>query len=234
MEGLSNSGDDYKEAIDCLRKRYDRPRLIHQAHVRAILEAPALKEGNGKELRRLHDIINQHLRALKAMDCKPSGQFITSALELKLDDNTIFEWQKYSQSSTSVPHYSDFLTFLNLRVEATATIKNRPSAPNKTPSFPVNVQTPHPTPNPSPSNAKEACVVCKSTTHQIHSCPKFKGLSHEQMIGLVKSNGLCINCLRTGHIGKHCSSVHRCHVCQRRHHTLLHSETKSSQTPQSN
>ena len=89
VEGLSNSGDDYKEAIECLRERYDRPRLIHQAHVRAILEAPGLKDGNGKELRRLHDIVNQHLRALKAMDCEPSGQFITSALELKLDDNTM-------------------------------------------------------------------------------------------------------------------------------------------------
>ena len=55
VEGLSGSGDHYSEAVECLRKRYDRPRLIHQAHVRAILEAPALKDGNGRELRRLHD-----------------------------------------------------------------------------------------------------------------------------------------------------------------------------------
>ena len=96
VEGLSGSGDHYEEAVQCLKKLYDRPRLIHQAHVRAVLDAPSLKDGNGKELRRLHDAINQHLRALKAMDYEPSGPFITSIFELKLDTNTMLEWQKYS------------------------------------------------------------------------------------------------------------------------------------------
>ncbi len=50
VEGLSTSGEQYKEAVDCLKKRFDRPRLLHQAHVKAILDAPALKEGTGKEL----------------------------------------------------------------------------------------------------------------------------------------------------------------------------------------
>ncbi len=34
IEGLSRSGEQYEEAIACLKDRYDRPRLIHQAHVR--------------------------------------------------------------------------------------------------------------------------------------------------------------------------------------------------------
>ena len=87
IEGLSRSGEYYAEAVDCLKSRYDRPRLIHQTHVRLILEAPALKEGTGKELRRLHDTVQQHLRALKAMDYEPPGPFVTSILELKLDVN---------------------------------------------------------------------------------------------------------------------------------------------------
>ena len=70
-----------------------------------IFEAPSLKEGTGKELGRLCDTVQQHLRALKAMDYEPSGPFITSTLELKLNPNTMFEWQKHSQSSTVVPHY---------------------------------------------------------------------------------------------------------------------------------
>ena len=68
---------------DTLRKRFDRPRLIHQAHVRAILCAPALKTGSGKELRRLHDTLVQHLRALKAMKSEPAGSFVTSMIELQ-------------------------------------------------------------------------------------------------------------------------------------------------------
>jgi hypothetical protein len=94
IEGLSRSGEFYVEAIECLKAHYDRPRLIHQTHVCMVLEAPALKDGTGRELRRLHDTVQQHLRALKAMDYEPSGPFITSALELKLDVNTMFEWQR--------------------------------------------------------------------------------------------------------------------------------------------
>ena len=33
IEGLSSTGDHYDEAIKCLKERYNKPRLIHQAHV---------------------------------------------------------------------------------------------------------------------------------------------------------------------------------------------------------
>ena len=48
-----------------------------------IMDAPALKDGNGKEMHRLHDTVQQHLCALKALGNEPSGPFITSMLELK-------------------------------------------------------------------------------------------------------------------------------------------------------
>ena len=123
IEGLSRSGECYSEAVKCLQTRYNKPHLIHQTHVKMILEAPQLTEGNGKELRRLHDVVQQHLRALKAMDCEPPGQFVTSILELKLDQNTMFEWQKHSQDS--VPHYNDLLGFINLRAQASETLPAR-------------------------------------------------------------------------------------------------------------
>ena len=118
IEGLSRSGEYYAEAIECLQSRYDRPCLIHQAHVCMILEATSLKEGNGKELRRLHDTAQQHLRVLKVMGCEAPGPFITSVLELKLDSSTMFEWQRHSQESTDVPHYKELLDFINLRAQA--------------------------------------------------------------------------------------------------------------------
>ena len=48
IEGLSRSGEYYAEAISCLQARYDRPRLIHQAHVKKILDTPSLKDGGGE------------------------------------------------------------------------------------------------------------------------------------------------------------------------------------------
>ena len=63
--GLTQTSENYEEAIKCLKKRYDRPRVLHQAHVRKIQEAFSIKTGSGQELRRLHDHLSQHIKALK-------------------------------------------------------------------------------------------------------------------------------------------------------------------------
>ena len=53
IEGLSYSGDQYQEAIECLKSRYNRPRVTHRARVRIVVDAPPLKDGSRKELGRL-------------------------------------------------------------------------------------------------------------------------------------------------------------------------------------
>jgi hypothetical protein len=114
-EGLSRSGEHCAEAVDYLKSRYNHPCLIHRTHVRKIY---ALKEGTGKELHRLHDVFQQHLRALKSMDHESSGSFITSMMGLSLDQSTMFEWQKFSQKSAT--NY-ELLEFLNLSAQACKT-----------------------------------------------------------------------------------------------------------------
>jgi len=236
IEGLSRSGDHYAEAVQCLKDRYNHPCLIHEAHVRMIVDAPALKDGSGKELRRLHDVVQQHLRALRSLGHDPPGSFITSLLELKLDTTTMFEWQRHSQSSVDVPHYDDLLKFLNLRAQASessASETNRKTFRNDTSrtkgqflgksvtSFTASVDT------------SVNCVACKRDKHPLYACAKFKALSHEDMLSLVKSNGLCLNCMRHGHHAKNCNSAHRCKH-QRPHHTLLHVEPKGETPPPEN
>jgi hypothetical protein len=47
------------------------------------------------------------------MGCAPQGPFITSILELKLNDTTSFKWQDLPD----FPHYNKLLGFLNLRAQ---------------------------------------------------------------------------------------------------------------------
>ena len=56
IQGLSHSAGNYAEAVECLRKRFDKPGIIHWSQVKALVEAPSIKSGSGKELRHLHDV----------------------------------------------------------------------------------------------------------------------------------------------------------------------------------
>lgn len=203
-----------------------------------IMDAPALKDGSGKEVRRLHDTVQQHLRALKALGNEPSGPFITSMLELKLDTNTAFEWHKYSQDSEEVPHYSKLLEFLNLRAQAS----EAPNAESKRSHR--NDAHSAKRPNNQGSGAQRfhftsltsnvtdhSCVVCKEK-HPLYICSQFKSFSRDRKLSIVRSNNLCLNCLGSGHFAKSCRSLNRCQKCQKIHHTLLHQPQETTASSQ--
>ena len=138
----------------------------------------------------LLDKVQQHLRALNAMGSEPSGPFITSVLELKLDPTTMFEWQKYSQESTDVPHYNDLLEFLNMRAQALESHsvdqgrrrtrselhhKKQQGGSKSVASFVTNA-----------SNTSDMCVLCKNDKRCLYVCAKFKSLLDEQMVSALK------------------------------------------------
>ena len=78
----------------------------------------------------------------------------------------------------------------------------------------------------SPTSGK-----CSAKKHLLYACPKFKSLPHEMKLSVLK-NELCSNCLGSGHFWRQCTSVHKCKVCQKPHHTLLHLDQPSiSSTP---
>ena len=216
--------------------------MIHQTHVSRILNAPSLKEGSGKELCNLQDTVRQHLRALKAMDYEPSGPFITSILELKLDTTTMFEWQKHTQSSTEVPHYQHLLEFVDLLAQASETstteqakgssrvglsVPKKSTMPNR-PQLTSFITS-------TSSQTGNNCIVCNDgSKHPLYACSRFKALSHENKLILLKNSKLCFNCLKPGHFVKMCRSNQHCKACQGPHHTLLHVEPTVGIPNQSN
>ena len=184
IRGLAKTGDTYGEAIDCLCQRYDRPRVVHQVHVNAILSLPVPKDGNCKELLSFHDTATLHLRALKAMKLDDFDSFVTAVLVSRLEKTTAREWRKYSDGAEGIPPYSDLLKYIVLQacdgVDGTPEAGKRPAsgAGKKGRGKPSYTST-------ESDRKSEGCVACKQDNHVLAGCQVFPGfaLSRKMVFG---------------------------------------------------
>ena len=208
IQGLTQSAESHQEAIKCLKERYDRPRLTHREHVRSIVQAPPMKADNGRELRRLYDLWNQHIKAIKPFDAYDIDTFLTATIELKLGETTKLKWMEHSNDSTKTPPYTDLLKYMDLQAQ------HFESAP-----FERKQQT---AAYKSYTAVEEACVACGKANHPLGNCVKFQSATREEHWDLVMSNARCRNCLKSGHIASKCRAPPMCKKCHKQHHTLLH------------
>ena len=176
IESLTIDAKCYKEAIDCLQNCYDQPRVMHRAHTCAILDAHSLKDGNSKELRCLHDVTKQHLRALRVMKYETFASLVTSILELKVDHITIFKWQRHTHSSNTVPDFGDLLEFLDLRARAGKNAA-REGETRRQVSLPEKKAVTKPS---YTASGEEYFVGCKTAKHPLYGFRVFYGLPHTQ------------------------------------------------------
>ena len=100
--------------------------------------------------------------------------FVTSVLESKLDQTTMFEWQKHSQGSKDVPDYLELLDFLDLRARATKNAKGEHERKHSSNLLSTNAARPF-----YVAYTNETCVACKKANHPLYSCKAFQALSHE-------------------------------------------------------
>ena len=112
VQGVTQKAESYQDTIGCLKDRYDRPRLIHREHVLNIVQAPPIKAKNGKELRRLYDPWNQHIRAIKAFEAYDINTFLTAIMQQKLGEATKLKWMEHSNESETTPPYTNLLRFI--------------------------------------------------------------------------------------------------------------------------
>ena len=114
---LTHSAESYQEAIKCSKDRYDRPGLSFHEHVYSIVHALPMKADNGRELQRLYDRWNQHIRAIKAFDAYDIDTFLTAIMELKLGETTKLKLMEHINDSTKTPPYTDLLKFMDLQAQ---------------------------------------------------------------------------------------------------------------------
>lgn len=58
--------------------------------------------------------------------------------------------------------------------------------------------------------------------HALRACRQFKRMPAKLRKGKAEELGYCTNCLAKSHKRFNCTSKIRCHLCKRKHHTMLH------------
>jgi hypothetical protein len=116
-ESLSISGENYMNAINVLRKRFENKRLIVNQHVTNILNIQPLLKSSFTELRTLIDTVNNNIAALKVLQYQPEhwDPFLVPIILEKLHFVSKKGWQ--ARLDKDVPTYNSFNDFLEKRYQ---------------------------------------------------------------------------------------------------------------------
>ncbi|XP_044010186.1 uncharacterized protein LOC122853833 [Aphidius gifuensis] len=232
---------NFAEAWKALVSFYENKRLFIDAHISTLLSIKRVPSGTSDELQKLLSTCSQVLAALKALK-RPTDTWddlLIGIVKSKLDSGSIGKWEESVAGTCDPPTWDDLKTFLTTRIRYAKSIELSKSSYDSELDLPSTSRHQQGKDRLSKGTiAKSAahshhaagtsnCHYCNEPGHFIAFCPSFEKKTFSQRQEYVRKKFLCQNCL-----GKHksadCKSDKRCKMCDRAHHTLLHTP-KSSQ-----
>ncbi|KAH0807440.1 hypothetical protein GEV33_015351 [Tenebrio molitor] len=104
IESLSISGENYMNAINVLRKRFENKRLIVNQHVTNILNIQPLLKSSFTELRTLIDTVNNNIAALKVLQYQPGhwDPFLEGRFEK--DHKLVISYKEFMKDYINMEH----------------------------------------------------------------------------------------------------------------------------------
>ena len=258
LEAQSDGKDGrYKETVEYLRGRFDRPRELHQVYCKQLLEIPAIK-GTPEELSRTADAIFAAVQGIRGGGQDSIDFLATSLVVSVLPSNLRTQWENKTEDDPLVPHIDRFIEFVRQKAKnasqaqkPTSTSLSQPpkefkkkyAAKSEGKVYTSHGEVAHSGGEDSRSNSSKQrqpkstgqgnrsvhCSLC-SASHSVFQCKQFLDMSPQQRRDHTQSASLCFNCLREGHAVKDCQSTFRCRLCKKSHNTLLHTDATASTT----
>ena len=213
IANLPLCGANYLNSVKLLKDRFGQPYKLANAHMEALMNLP--KPVNSlASLRAFHDNLVSHMRALLSLGKPPStycamltpmvlGKLPTDLRKQFARDHSCGEWTINKVTECILKE---------IRVLEVGLYSN---------SF---TKEPHSTAGSFHAGAaghgekrEIVCTYCKGP-HTANQCTVVK--DHQQRTSIVKTAGLCYNCL-AHHKVSQCTSRRRCKHCNQKHHTSL-------------
>ena len=171
------------------------------------------------------ETVEEHRLALSNLGQPVDDQdiFFVYLIAEKLPAETRKCWE-LSSPGRNPQRYHDIKDFMEERTRALeAATQLSASAINKKPASSPQLRKFH---SHIATSATTTCECCDEN-HKIYQYQSFKSLSVQDRAQLIKTKGLCFNCLRPGHRSEQCNGS-TCKKCKRKHKSLLHLEDNNN------
>lgn len=235
--------NNYPKAVEALRSRYGKPKVLRQLYVRELLKLVInnAKPSNKCELVKLYDSLESHLRALESLSVTPEqiSEFVFPMVESSLPEDTLVAWQRsayytmdksISDSSTTKEPVKTELHFLMefLANEAECEIQRKivragfeSQAESKSNSKQNKLTVRNESVPATATNlfAKQTklCIFC-NLPHNTADCRKAEKMPHDEKIQKLSKTKTCFKCLIPNHRVKDCRNTVECSACHEKTH----------------
>lgn len=224
------TNDNYDIAWNLLKRRYQNKKALVDTQLKILYNQPGHSAESSSNIRELIDTTTECLNALRGLevDIASWDPLLLFIIVQKLSKETHSAWELSQQDINALPEFSNFIDFLENRFRVLEVIDER-KASSATASKQSRQLKNHAASTSSASSA--SCPIC-SEQHYLRACPTFLRMSIGDRRDAVKKDKICFNCLVPGHYISECKNRMKCRTCNKRHHTLLHSDDTTA--PQHN
>ncbi|XP_013164455.1 PREDICTED: uncharacterized protein LOC106115573 [Papilio xuthus] len=213
------TADNYTTCWAQLESRYNNKKFLANCILKRFMNQRNITVESSSAIKELLDITNECLHALEnlGVDVTSWDILVIYIVSQKLDPESRKLWENLiNDCSNKLPELSQFRTFLENRFRALeclgSNVVDKPGNTKPKKATALHVTAPH--------NA--SCIFCIDKGHKLFNCKRFAQEDVDNRRSFAQTSGLCFNCLNTGHSVYTCRQSTKCHLCRRRHHTLLH------------
>lgn len=217
---LQLSSANYHTAFSLIQARFNNNRRIITSYINTIMDINKVEYRSQADIIMLYDTLKECLEALRALDCQTDswGPIIVCITIRKLDSESLRIFEESLSTPREMPTIEELLHFLEKRYQVLDCISNSKQSKVYPPNHKKKVFH---------TSTKKGCLLCNKD-HGLYHCNDFKKMSVDERLNFVAKKGLCENCLSHKQNSK-CLTKKSCFFCQKKHHTLLHHNTQTTQ-----
>ena len=232
IAGVPIADANYKTAVDLLKKRYARPRMLEHAHITRLVNIqPVFNEDDVDRLRKFRDQIETNFRGLEALSVDQStySKIVVPVLMEKLPRQLKFSLVRSRKKSILEWNLEDLIAELDIEIEVReshADILKINGRPRQDEGRQVRPKGPTTTSALFTTERRQQCVYCTGK-HEASECQTHT--SPEERKNILKKYFRCFVCLKSNHRSFECRSKTRCSQCKAKHHVSICGSVPSKQ-----